>query len=960
MAVTPIPLAWRLPNPPPLLVGREAEVQALGVAVRQGAVTVVAGPAGVGKTTLLLWGLHKSLPRRVDSMRYVRLGAERPAETLLLALTAGEALRRDDWASLLGDSDALRAAALDQAESKEAWMVVDAGPDTDPVQLDAWIETISRHARRSHWIVATRQTPHETEYLRGQIVPVGALAPEDLHTLARKLAPEADEVWLEAALTAAGGSPGWLRHALSLERAVGADPRLLRARLREGLLASLAPEVREAVEALAVAEVPVPRATLHRTPATTHEALAAAGLVDEWPGGNVSVSPILRAQLAAVATGEHWRAAAGALADALAACPTPLTPPQSVESIRLWITAGRPEAACARLDAVGDALLDAGYARRLWSLLEPHTEPALARWRLRAAVEATAVTASRELLAPVDPEPRVQLDWVRYLASRGELAAAERLAHRLAEEVADRDPVLASEAQTQAARCAMNEGRYADALAGLESLPAPDLVAQSFRLTCRAVLGHTEALGEARALLEVALRRPAAETVRARLTIATLFYRLGRLREAGHAFDTLLRDEASAPLALRRPDLSFVQFAVRLALGQLDEAGATLDRLRPLLGTESLFGLSAEFGVAALRLARGELDGLEAELLRIEARARDRGRPDLPCFSRSLNAEVSRMRATPLPETDDTPPVRVPYYTDLEQLQFARRRARGGQTFAAPPSSEHADCRMLAHIVAADAALAAGAPAQASAAAGAALELAREHGLALREADALELMADADLAAGAVASAASAVADLAALGRTMPSPRFAADAELRAVLLATRPDWAALERLAGQGHAPGAARRARALLGDRTVPLDRVDRAVLDAVQARPHWGVPEGPDGPWQPGWGLDVPTSRAWLPDGRWVELQTKPQLWRLLLTLARAGESGCDKEVLLRAVWGETDYHPLRHDNRLQATVRNLRLALGDDDLPTRVLTLTDGYRVAGALRRAGDDFQGPLTD
>jgi hypothetical protein len=959
MAVTPIPLAWRLPNPPPLLVGREAEVQALGAAVRQGPLTVVAGPAGVGKTTLLLWGLHKTLPRRVDAMRYVRLGAERPEEALLQALTAGEAQRRDDWASLLGDADALRAAALDQAESKEAWLVVDAGPDADTAQLDAWIDTVSRHARRSHWIVATRHTPTETEYLRGQIVSVGALAPEDLQALARKLAPEADEIWLEAALTAAGGSPGWLRHALSLERAVGADPLLLRERLREGLLAALAPDVREAVDSLAVAEVPVPRAALVRTPSTTQDTLAALGLVEEWPGGNVAVSPILRAQLAAVASGEAWRAAAGALAGELAACPTPLTPPQSVESIRLWIVAGRPDAACARLDAVGDALLDAGYARRLWSLLEPHTEPALARWRLRAAVEATAVTASRELLPPAEAEPRVQLDWARYLASRGELATAERLAQRLAAEAGATDPVFASEAQTQAARCAMNEGRYADALAGLESLLAPNLIAQALRLTCRAVLGHTEALGEARALLEVALRRPAAETVRARLTIATLFYRLGRLREAGHAFDTLLRDEASAPLALRRPDLSFVQFAVRLALGQLDEAGVTLERLRPLLGTESLFGLSAEFGVVGLRLARGELDGLEAELLRIEACARDRGRPDLPCFSRSLNAEVSRMRAAPLPEGEAVPTPRVPYYTDLEWLQFARRRARLGLPFAAPGPTEHADCRMLAHIVAADAALAAGEPAQASASAGAALALAREHGLALREADALELTADADLAAGAGASAANAIAALAALGRSMPSPRFTADAELRAVLLAPHPDWAALERLAGQTNAPGAARRARALLGDRTVPLDRVDQAVLDAVQARPRWALPEGPNGPWQPGWGLDVPTARAWLPDGRWVELQTKPQLWRLLLTLARAGEAGCDKEVLLRAVWGEADYHPLRHDNRLQATVRNLRLALGDDDPPMRVLTLTDGYRLAGAFRRAGDDLDATTT-
>ncbi len=79
--------------------------------------------------------------------------------------------------------------------------------------------------------------------------------------------------------------------------------------------------------------------------------------------------------------------------------------------------------------------------------------------------------------------------------------------------------------------------------------------------------------------------------------------------------------------------------------------------------------------------------------------------------------------------------------------------------------------------------------------------------------------------------------------------------------------------------------------------------------------------------------------------MEFSGRPQLWKLLSALL-PGEA--DKETLVQSVWGEDVYHPLRHDNRLHVTVRNLRVALGDGDPPFRVLTTETGYRLSGGLR------------
>jgi DNA-binding response OmpR family regulator len=93
-----------------------------------------------------------------------------------------------------------------------------------------------------------------------------------------------------------------------------------------------------------------------------------------------------------------------------------------------------------------------------------------------------------------------------------------------------------------------------------------------------------------------------------------------------------------------------------------------------------------------------------------------------------------------------------------------------------------------------------------------------------------------------------------------------------------------------------------------------------------------------------------RAWLPDGRVVDLSRHPvQLGLLACLAARGGRA--TKEDLVLAVWEVREYHPLYHDNRLHAAIRKLRVQIEDDpSAPLRVVTESDGYALGGVFRWA----------
>ena len=76
-----LPLALRVPNPPPVFVGRAAEVERLAELLKRAPVAVVHGSDSVGKLAFVLHVLHKRFRARVDRALYVRVGPGEAVES---------------------------------------------------------------------------------------------------------------------------------------------------------------------------------------------------------------------------------------------------------------------------------------------------------------------------------------------------------------------------------------------------------------------------------------------------------------------------------------------------------------------------------------------------------------------------------------------------------------------------------------------------------------------------------------------------------------------------------------------------------------------------------------------------------------------------------------------------------------------------------------------------------------
>jgi hypothetical protein len=189
--------------------------------------------------------------------------------------------------------------------------------------------------------------------------------------------------------------------------------------------------------------------------------------------------------------------------------------------------------------------------------------------------------------------------------------------------------------------------------------------------------------------------------------------------------------------------------------------------------------------------------------------------------------------------------------------------------------------------------------------------------------------------------------------RQMSSMRFTAESDLLA--MARDVDLARLEAIAAHPElSPVAARRARVLLGDEQTPTDELDRAVVARITMPTlELVLPATSDTAWEAGWGVDLTQKRVWLPSGEWIDLSRRGLHLRLLTMLARHG-GAASKEAIVREVWDEREYHPLRHDSRLQVTVHKLRDLLEDDPkVPERLLTTPGGYGLSAPFRLAGSE-------
>jgi hypothetical protein len=272
----------------------------------------------------------------------------------------------------------------------------------------------------------------------------------------------------------------------------------------------------------------------------------------------------------------------------------------------------------------------------------------------------------------------------------------------------------------------------------------------------------------------------------------------------------------------------------------------------------------------------------------------------------------------------------------------AQHALRWGEVGTLPPEgSELISVQVVRAIAQAELAMLACKPEAALGATAQAIRLAREHGQMLHEADAMLARCEVAAAFGR-SDLGDSAARLDELADALPSPRLRAEARFFASF-ATGFDPAVLEEIATlMNVAPTAARRSRRLLGCEAT-LDTVDAAVVAQLG---QFAVESAPA--YQPGWGLDPARKAIWLP-GRWIDLATAPLSQQIIAVVADAGGAISKDDLVCRA-WGEREYHPLRHDKRMQIAVHRLRKQIEDDPAaPRRLLTTRDGYALGAGFRR-----------
>jgi hypothetical protein len=310
------------------------------------------------------------------------------------------------------------------------------------------------------------------------------------------------------------------------------------------------------------------------------------------------------------------------------------------------------------------------------------------------------------------------------------------------------------------------------------------------------------------------------------------------------------------------------------------------------------------------------------------------------------------------PQAEETPDPVIRWLLRLHVIQNSLLHGEEVPREAWPAPGElnvHIEVRILGRIVSAQASLLRGDAPGAIADARTALEWARESRYRLAEVEALLALLDALVVAGRDADVAAIANQAGALAESIPAPRLAFEAALSRAVALGLPDVAVLEPDSPRFAAPVAARRGRALLGEPGAErsLDALDRVVVAAVRARADWrrietvNVGEGGD---ESAWGLDETRQSIWLlPDGRTIPFAKRPLPFRVLLAIADEG-GRATKEALVTRVWGEREYHRLKHDNRLHLAILKARRAIEEDPAqPARVVATEDGYALAGRVRR-----------
>ena len=956
-----IPIRHRLRNPPSVFVGRHPERQALHSIIERGAVAVVWGIGGLGKTALVTEVLHRDFAEQVDRTVMVGLRSDDPtalAVDIVKALAEARGLRGPRIAELLADADALSATAIDLADEGGLWLVLDDFHHADPAFGAELLRSAAAYSRNAKWIVTSRLDPELPE-IAEQVLALGAMPQEDLALLAARCSPNLTEDDGERLARAANGSPWQLRISLT-----GASSSLVKSSEPPRQSPPPAPHL-FATLWLVDAAVPIPALDeLGVLPdEETTRSLERHGYIESTPAG-LRLHDVARAVLEhpqTPPTDERARIGSALVSTAI--------PTLMVAAARMHLEAGDIEKAQQLLETNADRILRNDEAPRMWQLLDERSEPWAQTLKLRCAVEIGSGPAlAWAIHLPEPTEDGDRLLRLKAFIAAGELETASAHAKHLLDKREAKD--IRVEAGLIFAYCAIVRTEASLALDTLDTLDteSAEQTAQKNVLRARALIllsRFSEALeiGESLRRELDSLEPEAQRDVNEQLVV--VYRNLGHMRTAKEANMAAHRGS----VALVRSQRSLVRLAGdHLEQGELAAGRDLLERLRPYV--EAAPHLRPLFWMNQIRWQMsfgefGSVQGILDQLLSDAERTRNAefyqwamiGVLYFAMETARPASELPYSAEMPLPSGPQDPYIAV--YFRMHLLRSREAEAMGPVTSelkrraisrTAPADyPDLVDVQSMAHQCQAVQALFDGQTAEAAASAARGVELAEDHGWVMFGADARRLQCQILVALDRLDDAKTKIAAFRTATQPFGSPRFDKEHALLASLVDDDgPTPATLESVAAAADvAPTAARIARALL-DRDSRVDRVEDAMLKVLAQWP-W-IPKVRtivgSGAQTTGWGIDEIARCVWLPDGTTRDLSAHPTSIRLLAALARRGGT-IDKEHLARDVWNVTSYHPLNDDGRIHVAVRRVRQQIEDEpSKPTRLCTTPQGYSLGGS--------------
>lgn len=910
-------LSLRLPNPPPVLVGRTREGQRLVDAIKRAPLAIASGPDGIGKLALVEHVIFHQFAESLDRTIYVRLDSGQDAVDGVIRALA----RRKGDAGARRDTESAER-ALQLAEDVRSWVVIDGGVDAN------WelATLIARYARHSRWIFTTTQSP--SEQVLEFAIRIHALDDTAMEQLAHLWHPELSPDECALAVASARGMPVRMRRILADLIEHGPESLIKGDVMTERVL-----------DLLATTERPIAPAIMRElVPELVDgclDSLAERGLAVMTNEG-VALNAAARKMIVA-RRGDQVSALAPSIAVRLARSRDPAS---RAEAIRLALQTRDYTLAQTLLEEGEGELFMGPHAQQLAHSLVSVDAPNLSRWRLQAVVElgdgdvlpelvgdaqtpadrlmwaealmrANRIEAAVAVVATLD-DPGARLLAARGYSTRGELAKATAELERLRQMKDVPEPVAAA-AAALAARCEALAGRAISARAGLTAARAR--VASLPRTTARDVWQ----------------------------SLAASHHDLGDLAATEYALqqiEGLLDGDPMGRFVGRRARL--VRAIVQVERGQLAKAHATLAELERATGFASLHRPFLALIAAQLALSQGDVTKASVFLTSVEDV--DVGTGYIGAWLATLGARIAMV--DPHATTPRAAPTTHGLWPAVARIHNARLALRRGET----PPDITADLALGGDDGAVEAWFAARSflweralvSGQAANALVIALEAAKwcgELGFVVYEAEALCGAIDAAFVANDYAARDTSIARLDVVARTLDSERFIGEVALARELAAgATPEklevWAA-------GPPSTRTRRARWLLGGDASVADAIDRLVAAAASGD-RARLVTGPMTSWRDGWGVDRRRRCVWRSNGQTVPFGDKPQLWRILEALVGAPE-GLSKEAIVNQAWG-IPYHPLRHDKLLHNSMHKLRKLLEDEPAsPKRLPTTSEGYRL-----------------